>query len=603
MKNRLKKFLFVTFLGTTVILNSCNTKSKTSDVKATRSTENNIKNNEIMEEYSTKIDRVSGKNRYITSINLSKKNFNKASNIIITSGEDFPDAISSGSLSQVLNAPIILVDKDITTQEIKDEIKRLEPKKIYIVGGESKVSDEYINSLNIDFKRISGSDRYETSKEVLKEYEKINKTNADKIIIAGGENYPDALTASSLSKELHMPMLLVNGSNNEEYIEKAKYGVGSLNSLGIDDFSGKLLYGANRYETSVAVAKFLNMSHNEIIVSSGLNYPDSLVSSSMGKPIILVDDKGFTRDAIKYIGEISPEKVMFIGGENLLPIYLEDQIIGGIDKNFESAKLPTPMKSNEKGQVMILTYHDVGEEEKRYQRTPEGLKYDFLTLYKKGYLPISIKDYMSGNINIPKGYTPYVITFDDGNQNKFNILPNGEIDPDSSYALLKEVETKLEEFNPYATFFINGEIPFRQEEYVEYKFKLMIESGMDIGNHTMNHIDLKKEPEKIEEEIGSQKINLEKYTPEGYEVNTLAVPFSVTFSGEEYNRVLKGNYNGVEYNNIAVGIGGWKPDQYPNTSQYKLLPRIPGTRIDVDGYGIYDFVEYFDNNPNERYVK
>lgn len=599
MKSKLKKFLLVTLLGTTIIFNSCSNKSKTADIKASKPTDNN----EVVEEYNTKINRISGRNRYITSINLSKKKFDNANNIIITSGEDFPDAISSGSLSQVLNAPIILVDKDITVTEVKDEIKRLGPKKIYIVGGSGKVNDEYINSLNIDYKRISGSNRYETSKEVLKEYERISKNTANEIIIAGGENYPDALTASSLSKELHMPMLLVNGSSNGEYIEKAKYGVGSLNSIGINNFSGKLLYGSNRYETSIAVAKFLNMSHKEIIVSSGLNYPDSLVASSMGKPIILAGDKGFTRNAIKYIGEISPEEVVFIGGENLLPVYLEDQIIGGIDGNFKSAKLPSPMKSNEKGQVMILTYHDVGEDEKRYQRTPEGLKYDFLTLYKKGYLPVSIKDYMSGNINIPKGYTPYVITFDDGNENKFNILPNGEIDPSSSYALLKEVESKLEGFNPYATFFINGEIPFRQKEHVEYKFKLMIESGMDIGNHTMNHINLKNNPEKIEEEIGLQKINLEKYTPEGYEVNTLAVPYSVTFSPEEYNRVLKGTYNGVKYNNIALGIGGWKPDHYPNTSQYKLLPRIPGTRIGVDGYGIYDFIEYFDNNPNERYVK
>lgn len=549
----------------------------------------------------TEITRISGSNRYLTSVEFSKNNFSSSEFAVITSGQDFPDAISSGALAQILKAPILLVESNSMANEVRNEIERLGVSKLYVVGGESKVRENLIKTLNIDYERLAGKDRYETSEKVLEKFEEINGLVEENIIVAGGNDYPDALSASYLAKELNKPILLINGES--KYLDRANYAVGSLKSLNLKEFKGELIYGSDRYDTSLAVIKYLGKENSEIVVSSGIDYADALVASSLGKPILLSGYKGFSRAIIKYIGELSPANVVFTGGEKLLPKYLEDQIIGSIDYNFENATLPEPMESNTSGKVMIFTYHDVGEEEHRYQRTPEGLKYDILNLYKKGYLPVSLKDYMNGEINIPSGYTPYVMTFDDGNRNKFNILENGEIDPDSSYAILKELDRKLEYYNPYATFFISGKIPFEQKEYIEYKFKLMIESGMDIGNHTINHIDLKENPTKIEEEIATQKANLEKYLPNGYEVNTLAIPFSSVFNGSGYNRLTSGIFNGVKYNNIAIGIGGWAPDDYPNKSNYNLVSRIPGTRIDVDGYGMYDFIDYFDKNPSERYVK
>ncbi|QQK08830.1 cell wall-binding repeat-containing protein [Miniphocaeibacter halophilus] len=549
----------------------------------------------------TEIRRISGDNRYLTSVEFSRKNFSSSEFAVITSGQDFPDAISSGALAQILKAPILLVENNNISNEVREEIGRLGADKVYIVGGESKIKESLIKTLNIDYEILAGKDRYETSEKVLEKYEEISGVEEENIIIAGGNNYPDALSASYLAKELKKPILLVNGENN--YLNRAKYAVGSLKSLNLKEFNGELIYGPDRYATSLAVMKYLGKENNEILISSGIEYADALVASSIGKPILLSDKEGFSREIIEYIGSLSPNNIIFMGGEKLLPKYLEDQIIGSIDYNFENAVLPEPMKSNTSGKVMIFTYHDVGDKEHRYQRTPEGFKYDILNLYKKGYLPVSLKDYMRGEINIPSGYTPYVITFDDGNKNKFNILDNGEIDPNSSYAILKELEGKLEFFNPYATFFVSGEIPFGQKEYIEYKFKLMIESGMDIGNHTKNHANLKENPRKIEEEIAIQKSNLEKYLPEDYEVNTFAIPFSSVFSGREYKRLISGTFNGIKYNNIAIGIGGWAPDYYPNKSNYNLVSRIPGTRIGVDGYGMYDFIDYFDKNPNERYVK
>jgi len=87
------------------------------------------------------------------------------------------------------------------------------------------------------------------------------------------------------------------------------------------------------------------------------------------------------------------------------------------------------LKPNEAGKIMVLMYHNIGNEEKEWTRTPANFLKDLNTLYEKGYRPISLKEYVTGQITTEQGYTPVVITFDDGNLNNFQYLDSGLVDP------------------------------------------------------------------------------------------------------------------------------------------------------------------------------
>ena len=113
------------------------------------------------------------------------------------------------------------------------------------------------------------------------------------------------------------------------------------------------------------------------------------------------------------------------------------------------------LKVNELGKIMILMYHDIGEPEDIWVRTPENFRKDLQTLYDKGYRAISMKDYIEGNIDTPPGTTPVVITFDDGTKGQFNILDeDGEfvINPDSAVGILEEFNKEHPDFGLKATF-------------------------------------------------------------------------------------------------------------------------------------------------------
>ncbi|MCC0763400.1 cell wall-binding repeat-containing protein [Clostridioides sp. ES-S-0006-03] len=119
-------------------------------------------------------DRVSGNNRYETSLKLAEKlsKEEEISNIVVVNGEKgLADAVSVGSAAAQENMPIILSD---TTTGIKDAekfIKEKNIKKSYIVGGIYSVSDSVERSLP-NSKRIAGNNRNETNAKVIEEFYK-----------------------------------------------------------------------------------------------------------------------------------------------------------------------------------------------------------------------------------------------------------------------------------------------------------------------------------------------------------------------------------------------------------------------------------------------
>lgn len=272
-----------------------------------------------------------------------------------------------------------------------------------------------------------------------------------------------------------------------------------------------------------------------------------------------------------------------------------------------STAKPTNLPVNEYGKIMILAYHEIGYPEGRYRRTPENFKKDLELLLEKGYLPMSIKDYTNGNITTPKGYTPYCLSFDDGVENNFKMLPDGKIDPKSAVGVLMEMAKEHKEFIPYATFYTTGKIPFGQEDSVTEKLKFLLENNMDIGNHSYSHPNFTEMPvDEIQREIALEKQVIKSFlSDKSYEVDMFSVPYSIIFKEKsKYNYLRTGMYNNISYYNMSVAEGGWKPGDSPFIKGFNpyALPRIPATEEDTNGTNMFDFLKYFDLHPHERFI-
>lgn len=156
------------------------------------------------------VKRLAGDNRYETSYEIAKEllKSNKAKEAIIVNGFKNVDALSVSSLATKENLPILLNDGNRLSKDIKNIVEDSNIKKMYIIGGRTSLPrriEDNIKALDIEYERLAGEDRYETSSKIAKyAYE-----NSDKVILASGENSIDALAAGVLTKMEKAPMLLV----------------------------------------------------------------------------------------------------------------------------------------------------------------------------------------------------------------------------------------------------------------------------------------------------------------------------------------------------------------------------------------------------------
>jgi len=96
------------------------------------------------------VSRVDGPNRYATNVAVSKQAFPEGcAAVIVASGEGFPDALSAQTLATSMGCPVLLVPKDSLPSVTANEIKRLKPKKVVVVGGPSVVSDKVVAEISL----------------------------------------------------------------------------------------------------------------------------------------------------------------------------------------------------------------------------------------------------------------------------------------------------------------------------------------------------------------------------------------------------------------------------------------------------------------------
>ena len=219
---------------------------------------------------------------------------------------------------------------------------------------------------------------------------------------------------------------------------------------------------------------------------------------------------------------------------------------------------------NELGAIMIVEYHRIGNPEGRWTRTPAGLRRDLELLWANGYRPISLNALVAGQIALPAGSSPIVLTFDDSSPGQFRYLErNGtlEIDPDCAVGIL-EAFAGLHSTALPATFFVlpAADEPHRlfgQPEHEARKLRYLVSRGFELGNHTFWHADLSRYPEAIvRSQLARAQQRIDEMVP-GYRLRALALPMG------RYPRTLewaiRGRAGGVSYEHDAIRHGRRRP--------------------------------------------
>jgi len=99
--------------------------------------------------YSGSVVRQSGTDRYATSVAVSVANHRAgtAEVVYIATGASFPDALAAAPIAARQRAPVLLVAPTSLPSSVADELKRLSPNRVVIVGGTRSVSDRVVQAI------------------------------------------------------------------------------------------------------------------------------------------------------------------------------------------------------------------------------------------------------------------------------------------------------------------------------------------------------------------------------------------------------------------------------------------------------------------------
>lgn len=305
------------------------------------------------------VDRIFGADRYETAAKLSAANFPAGTaNVFVATGALYPDALAGGPAAAWKDGPILLVRPTAIPTATRNELLRLKPTTIYLLGGPGAVSDAVKTQLAAltvggqasSVVRIGGADRYETAALISKA---VFPANAPAVLIATGQNYPDALAGAAAGARHGMPILLVrtNSIPAATSAELLRLHPGKIYVLGGTGVVSSALQtqlaqytvaknaadvvrlgGPTRYETAAAITDaFFPSGLSPVFIATGLNFPDALAAGPLGRAVLLVPGTSVPVAVGNEIRRIAPVDVHALGG----PTVVSDGVLAVITSLFQ----------------------------------------------------------------------------------------------------------------------------------------------------------------------------------------------------------------------------------------------------------------------------
>lgn len=152
--------------------------------------------------------RLAGSDRYETALKVAQE-VGVRQGIFVTTGLDFPDALSIAPIAAAKGMPIILVPPDELTITQKSFLSKNKITNGFIVTGQAELSDKVVSQFS-NFEVIQGVDPYERNINLIKRF--AGSLDLDTFYLATGENFPDALTSSALAQKGQHAIILLRGN-------------------------------------------------------------------------------------------------------------------------------------------------------------------------------------------------------------------------------------------------------------------------------------------------------------------------------------------------------------------------------------------------------
>lgn len=291
---------------------------------------------------SVSVDRAAGADRERTAVAASRLAWPSGAKVAyIATANEFADALSAAPATARAGGSLLLSSPSRLSDAVADELRRLNPTRVVLLGGPGVLSDQLLNQIkkvvpSAKPTRVYGADRYATSRAVAEA-----SGASESAFVATGLDFPDALSAAAAGSAARQPVLLVPG--DAAAVDAAtratitKLGVkkvtivggtgvvsaGLETSLRAAGLTVTRLSGADRYDTNLAVNRaYFPASALRSLIAAGEDFPDALSASAlagrMSVPMLLAERACVRVEAGDFLRQRNTSKVTLVGGTSVL---------------------------------------------------------------------------------------------------------------------------------------------------------------------------------------------------------------------------------------------------------------------------------------------
>jgi putative cell wall-binding protein len=283
------------------------------------------------------VTRLAGADRYSTAVSIAQASFQPGvAKVYVSSGLDFPDALSGAPVAAMNGAPILLVRPTSIPSVVIDELKRLRPQQIIVLGGAGAVSEKVRAQLGAltsgSVTRVAGSDRYATSAAISR----ASFSASSVVYLATGDGFPDALSGAPVAGMNKHPVLLVKRDSIPAPVaaELARLspseiivlgGEGVISSRVTDGlpiaqpYAVRRLSGQDRYGTSAGISRVsFRQGPAVAYIATGLTFSDALAAAAVAGmqkgPVLLVAPGSIPVEVRSELQRLKPHSIVVLGG-------------------------------------------------------------------------------------------------------------------------------------------------------------------------------------------------------------------------------------------------------------------------------------------------
>ena len=168
--------------------------------------------------------------RYSAAIRASRRGWSSGSrSVVLTAGEAFYNGLAAAPLAGVLNAPLLLTKRDQLPAAVADEIRRLNPGRVFLVGRATDGVATRVRRLGVTVIRLRGDTHYTTSMVVAREV--VRRSTNRTGVVASGSTWSSSLGVPAYAAKKGAAVLLTPPNSGTAVLTRRVRELGARKTL------------------------------------------------------------------------------------------------------------------------------------------------------------------------------------------------------------------------------------------------------------------------------------------------------------------------------------------------------------------------------------